>query len=96
MSGVIDNNGVQWEHCNQCGGWEVVGELYYEPCNTKLPLPSWAKANCWERMSENADICRSCHRGIPWVGKYRDKYMNEYDAMTAEEKQAWLGKFMKK
>lgn len=29
MSGVIDDNGVQWEHCNGCGKWVRIDNLGY-------------------------------------------------------------------
>ena len=37
MSGVICDDGVQWERCNGCGGWSKLDELYYERPNQKHP-----------------------------------------------------------
>src|SRR6185369_12352940 len=30
MSGVIDENGVQWQHCHICRGWVRIQDLLYE------------------------------------------------------------------
>lgn len=30
MSGVIDSNGVQWEHCNECQKYVRIDRLLYE------------------------------------------------------------------
>jgi hypothetical protein len=46
MSGVIDNNGQQWEHCGVCGQFEKIQMLKYEP-------PS-------DRFEYGRDICQCC------------------------------------
>lgn len=46
MSGVIGSDGIQWERCNHCGGWEKIDELRYEQ-------PS-------EKYDCGRDICRKC------------------------------------
>lgn len=30
MSGVVDDNGVQWERCNECSKWVRYEELRYK------------------------------------------------------------------
>lgn len=60
MSGVIDSDGVQWEHCNGCKGedtpdfsergkWVRIDELRYEP-------PS-------EQHPHGRDLCPDCAEG---------------------------------
>jgi len=66
MSGIIDNNGVQWEHCTVCGTMVRLDDLGYEP-------PS-------EQHKHGRDICLSCtnqHDDIEsivpahrWVAQY--------------------------
>lgn len=46
MAGVIDRQGIQWEHCNKCGQWESIGNLRYEK-------PS-------EQFRYGRDLCRKC------------------------------------
>jgi hypothetical protein len=48
MSGVIDKNGQQWEHCNACGAWVKFQDLAYEP-------PS-------EEHKYGRDLCPKCVR----------------------------------
>jgi NAD-dependent SIR2 family protein deacetylase len=37
MSGVIDENGVQWERCNGCGKHVRLDDLGYEKPSKKFP-----------------------------------------------------------
>ena len=46
MSGVIDSNGVQWEHCNKCGEYVNINKLYYEQPSRKY--------DC------GRDLCKKC------------------------------------
>jgi hypothetical protein len=46
MCGVIDNNGQQWEYCNNCGKFVKIEKLFYE-------LPN-------EQFSCGRDLCESC------------------------------------
>lgn len=46
MSGVIDEDGTQWEHCNCCGKLIKLVELRYESPSEKYPY--------------GRDICISC------------------------------------
>ena len=50
MSGVIGSDGVQWEHCNCCGGWVKLQLLHYEK-------PS-------ERYKYGRDLCTGCLRHL--------------------------------
>lgn len=47
MSGVLVN-GIQWERCNQCGGWERIERLGYEKPSKAHPV--------------GRDLCRRCAR----------------------------------
>ncbi len=35
MSGVIDENGQQWEHCSHCSRWVKIQNLRYEQPSPK-------------------------------------------------------------
>jgi hypothetical protein len=37
MSGVIDDDGVQWERCNQCIRWTPLHVLQYEKPSAAFP-----------------------------------------------------------
>jgi ribosomal protein L34E len=37
MSGVIDDRGQQWEHCNRCGKWVKIQKLHYEEKSAEFP-----------------------------------------------------------
>lgn len=45
MSGVL-MNGIQWEHCNECGGWVDIHALVYEQSSADNPY--------------GRDLCRPC------------------------------------
>ncbi|MGV0986778.1 MAG: hypothetical protein ACOYB2_19700 [Limnohabitans sp.] len=49
MSGVIDENGVQWEHCNVCGAFVRIEELLYEDPTPAHPY--------------GLDVCPTCAPG---------------------------------
>lgn len=51
MSGVIDKDGVQWEHCNECGKFVKIQELGYQPHSLKWNGP--------------CDICLECANKAP-------------------------------
>ena len=37
MAGVVDSNGVQWEHCNGCGSFVKLHDLGFQrPCSEYL------------------------------------------------------------
>jgi len=46
MSGVIDDTGQQWEHCNMCDAWVQIEELWYQPKTPDYP--------------HGRDLCVSC------------------------------------
>ena len=46
MSGVIDENGVQWEHCNICGNMVKLEDLGFIPT--------------WKTHSHGVDVCVKC------------------------------------
>lgn len=59
MSGVIDEDGTQWEHCNVCAGWVRIEELHYEPPSQKFDCGRDVGPCCWDpatgRASQRAD-----------------------------------------
>ena len=46
MSGVIDGNGQQWEHCGVCQEFVRIQDLLYEEPSTQFP--------------HGLDICENC------------------------------------
>lgn len=46
MSGVIMEDGTQWERCNQCGAWVRIQDLCYE-----YPSPEFTCGR---------DLCNKC------------------------------------
>lgn len=54
MSGVIDTNGQQWEHCNRCGKLERMQLLNYEPGTPELI------ARLGESHKYGWDLCDTC------------------------------------
>jgi hypothetical protein len=46
MSGVLDDNGIQWEHCNICSKWVDIDYLMYEEPTTDHPY--------------GLDLCHEC------------------------------------
>lgn len=68
MSGVIDDKGIQWEHCNVCGKWVRLDDLGLDPTDTHH------KGGC--------DICLECVNKHPnieaiqpakaWVPQYEE------------------------
>ena len=51
MSGVIDENGIQWEHCNCCSKFARLDNLGYEPPTTEF--------------KHGRDICLACTNKHP-------------------------------
>lgn len=51
MSGVIDEKGQQWEHCNICGGWVAIEMLGYEPKTPDHPYGRDVCIKCVQAMS---------------------------------------------
>ena len=52
MSGVIDENGVQWEHCNVCGEMVRLDNLGYLPKSEE---------------HVGVDICLACTNKSEWL-----------------------------
>ena len=50
MSGIIDEKGVQWEHCNQCGRLVRLSNLGYLPPN--------------KVHKHGLDLCIDCVNGL--------------------------------
>jgi len=47
MSGVIDEDGQQWEHCHACGGWEQIELLTYEEPTEEFEYGRDLCVPCW-------------------------------------------------
>lgn len=71
MSGVIDNNEVQWEHCSLCTKWVRIENLGYEP-------PS-AEHSC------GRDICLACTNKHPNIESIQPakSWIAQYEPETA-------------
>ncbi len=52
MSGVIDNNGQQWERCNQCGATVKIQLLHFGPIRAGI-TPRWPN-------EDKLDLCKDC------------------------------------
>lgn len=68
MSGVIDERGQQWEHCNACTNFVRIQDLLYEQ-------PS-------EKFEHGRDICPTCWDLPEWIRNIRraqaeEKAVNE-------------------
>ena len=71
MAGVIGLDGVQWEHCNSCGGWVKLTDLGYDQPSKGYP--------------HGRDLCMKCANQLPqarlrklipgkdWIRKMTDK-----------------------
>lgn len=55
MSGVIDNNGQQWEHCCQCGQFVRFEALRYAHLRKDLD-PKWPEYGHHTML----DLCEHC------------------------------------
>jgi len=51
MSGVIDDKGVQWGHCNECGDFVRLTDLGYQPPSKAHP--------------HGRDLCIRCVNALP-------------------------------
>ena len=68
MSGVIDENGTQWEHCNLCGEFVKLPELGYEKPTKRWPYGRMVCIQCVPRLSQWA--IRRMVPGEGWVPVY--------------------------
>lgn len=55
MSGVIDENGVQWEHCAVCGEFVRIEDLLYEPPSVRFKYGRDIGPCCWDLSPEQQD-----------------------------------------
>lgn len=68
MSGVIDSNGVQWEHCSICGKMHRIENLGYLPPSTKHPHGLDIGLCCINTLTQSQ--IRLVEPGSNWVAKY--------------------------
>jgi hypothetical protein len=54
MSGVIDSDGTQWEHCNGCGEFVRMDDLLYGRIRPELIEAREARIDAWVAEAENA------------------------------------------
>jgi len=52
MSGVIDEKGQQWEHCNNCGDFVKIQNLRYEQPTEKYDYGRDLCSKCYELTKE--------------------------------------------
>ena len=60
MSGVIDDNGVQWEHCHGCSDWVKIRNLAYMPPTASHPY--------------GLDLCQKCADTVDAIGEHCDHH----------------------
>jgi len=66
MSGVIDANGQQWEHCNVCSKWTKIENLGYEP---PTPAHEQGRDICLECTNKHSNI-ESIKPAPGWIPRY--------------------------
>jgi hypothetical protein len=66
MSGVIDGNGVQWEHCTVCNKWARLDALGYEPPSAQHPH---GRDICLTCANAHSDI-ESIQPAPSWIPQY--------------------------
>ena len=52
MSGVVDSNGIQWEHCNGCGLFTRLIDLGYQPKSKAYPYGRDLCIKCVNTLSQ--------------------------------------------
>lgn len=64
MSGVIDEDGVQWERCNECGKWVRLERLVYAHPDEDHPYGQDLCHDCAEAlMDDEAEWYAELNRG---------------------------------
>lgn len=59
MSGVIDDNGQQWEHCNICNKFIEIEKLYYIQPTVDHPYGLDACRGCYSKhLTKHINILR--------------------------------------
>lgn len=73
MSGVIDENGQQWEHCNVCAKMFKIENLGYEPPIQGMP-------------ESGRDICLACTNKHPHIDKIlpAKSWIPQYEGDTGD------------
>lgn len=66
MAGVIDENGQQWEHCNECGEFVRIEDLGFQPHSEKLNGPCDICIKCANQASNLEAIVPSPR----WIPQY--------------------------
>jgi hypothetical protein len=52
MSGIIDEKGIQWEHCNECTKFTKLDNLGYEPPTRKYKYGRDLCIDCTNKLSQ--------------------------------------------
>lgn len=66
MSGVIDDDGQQWERCNECGEFTKLEELGFQPFSEKWQGPCDICIACANKAPNIEDI----EPGRSWIAQY--------------------------
>ena len=59
MAGVIDASG-QWEHCNCCGKFVLIQDLYYGVPTKEAQKKHSHTDSPWITSGEKLDLCGEC------------------------------------
>lgn len=62
MSGVIDENGQQWEHCNECGKWVKIQNLRYEQPTHQHEYGRDLCQSCFVKQQRRLKVANGCWR----------------------------------
>lgn len=68
MSGVIDKDGTQWEHCNGCGKMVRLEDLGYAPPTAKHKHGQDLCLSCVNKLSQSA--MRRVKPAAGWTKQY--------------------------
>ena len=63
MSGVLDENGQQWEHCNVCGEFRRIGDLGHIPGVCDI---------CMECTNAYVDVITIVVPAHSWTAQYKE------------------------
>lgn len=56
MSGVIDPDGTQWEHCNCCGKFVKIDNLGYQKPSAKWPHGRDLCVKCVDTLIQSREV----------------------------------------
>jgi hypothetical protein len=75
MSGVIMEDGTQWEHCNKCGKFVEINHLFYQKPD--------------EENKYGLDLCLDCCIELGFISKNVDNsktiYLHKFTYLSVDE-----------